>query len=329
MRNFTAFLAMVWFAFAVPLAAADETGSMKDKTPAPPSPNWDIAFGGYMASDYNFRGISQSNRWPSGSAYSELRYNPWPNLQLYYGNAIENVDYPNRAAGEVDSYGGIRPTFDKLTLDFGAWYYWYPGGRRYDGSGPEGPNPNCTNGFKLPGGCNVLEADVSYWEAYTKATYAVNDKLTVGGNVFYSPSWWSEDAYGTWASGNFKVILPTDFLPKDISFLPKDIGWFLLAEAGHYWFGQTKPFYGSVDLPGYTAWNAGIAFTWKVFTLDLRYWDTDLTKAECNILMSDHTATFSPDNVTRDNPSGLGSSWCGSSFVAKVSVDMTVNTNLK
>src|SRR5271163_318887 len=34
----------------------------------------------------------------------------------------------NRAAMELDVYGGIRPTFDKLALDFGYWFYSYPGG---------------------------------------------------------------------------------------------------------------------------------------------------------------------------------------------------------
>ena len=38
--------------------------------PAPVS-MWDIAFGALIASDYNFRGISQSDRHPSVSAYFE------------------------------------------------------------------------------------------------------------------------------------------------------------------------------------------------------------------------------------------------------------------
>ncbi len=33
-----------------------------------------------------------------------------------------------------------------------------------------------------------------------------------------------------------------------------------------------------------------MGFTWKVFTLDLRYYDTDLSKGDCNAFTSDPTA---------------------------------------
>ena len=39
--------------------------------PAPPPPVFDIAIGGVVESDYNFRGVSQSNNGPSGGAYFE------------------------------------------------------------------------------------------------------------------------------------------------------------------------------------------------------------------------------------------------------------------
>ncbi len=69
--------------------------------------------------------------------------------------------------------------------------------------------------------------------------------------------------------------------------------------------------------------------TYKVFTLDFRYYDTDLSRADCNVLTSDHTATFSPANITPINPGGLGSTWCDSAFIVKLSADLTMNTNLK
>ena len=50
-------------ALATPALAAD----LKFKAPPPPPPPpsmWDIAFGAALLSDYNFRGISQSNRGP-------------------------------------------------------------------------------------------------------------------------------------------------------------------------------------------------------------------------------------------------------------------------
>src|SRR5437660_12435348 len=84
-----------------------------------PSP-WDIAFGAVLMSDYNFRGISQSNRGPSVTAYSETRYNVNKDLQLYAGSQYWAVTLPTNPTCECDFYGGIRPTFGALALDFGA-----------------------------------------------------------------------------------------------------------------------------------------------------------------------------------------------------------------
>jgi uncharacterized protein (TIGR02001 family) len=88
---------------------------------APAPPAWDIAIIGALMSDYNFRGITQSNHRPSAAAGFEPRYNINPNLQAYAGISGESIDFPNRAAAEIDLYGGIRPTFGKLALDGGFW----------------------------------------------------------------------------------------------------------------------------------------------------------------------------------------------------------------
>ncbi len=100
--------------------AADLDKKMPVKAPAmaPMSP-WDIAFGAALMSDYNFRGITQSNHKPSVAAYFEPRYNFNDSLQGYVGVAGESISFPNRAAAEIDFYAGIRPTFGKLALDFG------------------------------------------------------------------------------------------------------------------------------------------------------------------------------------------------------------------
>jgi len=61
--------------------AADFRMPVKALPPAAPEPSmWDIAFGGALMSDYNFRGISQSDRGPSVFAYSELRFKPLANF---------------------------------------------------------------------------------------------------------------------------------------------------------------------------------------------------------------------------------------------------------
>src|SRR4029077_5340510 len=89
---------------------------------------WDLAFGSAIMHDYIFRGVTQSNHKPSVAAYFEPRYNVTKDLQLYVGVSGESISFANRAAAEIDVYGGIRPTFGAFALDIGVWGYLYPGG---------------------------------------------------------------------------------------------------------------------------------------------------------------------------------------------------------
>jgi len=316
--------------------AADLTMPVKAPPAAAPAATspWDVAFGGALMNDYEFRGITQSAHKASVAAYSELRYNVSPTLQLYYGNAGESIDFPNHAAAEIDFYGGVRPTFDKLAFDFGFWYYYYPGGINFNGLGlsaSDNTNASCANGFVVTGpfgtGCQVAKGNASFWEVYGKATYNVSDALAITGDVYYSPSWLNTGAYGLFASGIVKWTAPS-------AWFPKDWGAYFQGEVGYYWFGTTGAFYGTpafptgIKYPDYTTWNLGVAITYRVFTLDLRYWDTDLSKGNCAVLTSDHTATFGAA-FSPTNPAGLVSNWCGSTFVAKFSADLTLNTNVK
>ena len=73
----------------------------------------------------------------------------------------------------------------------------------------------CTNGFYTPTGyCNISKDDDSYWEVFGKGTYAFNDTVTVGGNVFYSPSWLNTGADGTYASGTLKLTAPSSLFDE-------------------------------------------------------------------------------------------------------------------
>ncbi len=69
----------------------------------------------------------------------------------------------------------------------------------------------------------------------------------------------------------------------------------------------------------YTNWDAGFGWTYKAFTLDLRYYDTNLTKGECSVFTSASNTSFSASNVTTQNPTGLTSNWCSAAYIAKLS----------
>src|SRR5260221_813415 len=87
--------------------AADLDKKMPVKAPAmaPMSP-WDIAFGAALMSDYNFRGITQSNHKPSVAAYFEPRYNFNDSLQGYVGVAVAEDSFPKPAAAAIELYCG-------------------------------------------------------------------------------------------------------------------------------------------------------------------------------------------------------------------------------
>jgi hypothetical protein len=316
------------------LAADMPVKAKKVVAPVPVVSAWDFAFGSAIMTDYLFRGITQSNHKPSVAVYFEPRYNINPNIQLYAGVSGESISFPNRAAAEIDYYGGIRPTVGPVAFDLGAIYYTYPGGRCFNAFVP-GTGADCianadpiTLGLPING--NVIKANVSFFEVYGKATWTVNDAVALGANVYYTPSYANSGAKGTYASGTAKFTLPA-------AMLPKDIGAYVSGEFGRQWLGTSDSFYGlpgtiyaaGVPYQSYNTWNAGVGVTYKVFTLDLRASGTSLTKAECNTLTSDFGASFAVGNITPTNPGGFGSNWCGTVVAAKFSADLTTETSLK
>jgi uncharacterized protein (TIGR02001 family) len=177
--------------FATPALGAD---LMVRKAPVAPPPvvsAWDIAFGGAIATDYNFRGISQSDRGFSASAYFEPRFNISQYLQLYAGIGGLSVKLPTDPAAEIDLYGGARLTFGGFGLDVGAMYYYYPRETQqfFTPFGTIGPTNFGLGAFTL--------ANTDFWEVYAKPTYNFNDVVIIGANLYYAPSWLNTGAPGT------------------------------------------------------------------------------------------------------------------------------------
>jgi hypothetical protein len=298
-------------ALAAPAAAADLV--TKAAPLAAPSPlPWDIAFGGAVMTDYNFRGISQSDRGPSATAYFEPRLNINPNWQLYAGVQGWATKLPTDPTGEFDLYGGIRPTFGPLAFDFGAMYYYYPNETQIFLDPVTGGAGNPL----IPGAIPWTKSDTDFWEVYAKVTWTANDWLAIGGYVYYAPDWLNTGADGTYFGGTVKVSAPS-------AWFPKDWGAYVSGELARYALGTTDAFFLFVDLPDYTYWNVGVAVTYKVFTLDLRYHGTDANRNECFVLTGDLRGLPGGGNTPGT------SKWCGDAFIAKLSADLTVNTNLK
>ncbi len=287
--------------------AADIVRKAPMKKAEPTPPPCDIAFGGGIQSDYNFRGVSQTDRGPGAWAYFEPRCKIHSNIELYAGAWAWSTKLPTTPTGEFDFYAGIRPTIGPLAFDFGFMYYYYP---------------REVQQWILPGNVGVTDVftgtpltlnDTDFWEVYGKVTWTATDWLALGAYVYYADSFLNTGAPGTFAGGTVKVTLPS-------SMLPTDVGAYVSAEAAHYWLGTATnyPFTAPFDLPDYTYWNAGFGFTYKVFTLDFRYHDTDLSTGQCQLLVGD----------PRGVPTGA-TKWCSEAFIAKASFDLTLNNNIK
>ena len=321
--------------------AADMAVKAVKAPPPPPFDPWDLAFGSAIMNDYIFRGVTQSNHKPSVAAYFEPRYNINKDVQLYIGTSFESISFPNRAAAEVDIYGGIRPTIGMFAFDFGLWGYLYPGGHCFNaaafpGSGLPGSELECILNGNLPFNGNVAKKNASFFEAYAKVNVTLNDQWQIGATEYYSPNFLNLGAWGNYASITGKWTAPST------TFGSSGVGMYISGEFGRQWLGTSDSFYGVAQLPGgpnytqgipepsYNTWNIGLGFTYKVFTLDLRYSDTNLTKGQCNAFTSDYTARIATaGSVSAINPGGFESNWCGATGIVKLSADLTAITNLK
>jgi uncharacterized protein (TIGR02001 family) len=312
-------LAMPAFAMSAagPALAADIAKPVyKAAAPAPAAPVWDVAFGGVITSDYNFRGVSQSNRGPSGGAYMEFQFTPGSYGTWYAGIAAMAIDWPGvtvtavssadygltNPSAEIDFYGGWRNTWGPLSLDLGFWYYYYP--------------KEIWNGFT---------GNSDFWEVYAKLAYNITPDFTLGANLFYTPHLlnYSEtfntlalagtgitgDARAFYLSGTFKWVTPWKH---------GDLGLYFSGELGH-WFIEDAPFVAAGALggsgigdPSYTYYNIGAAFTYKALTLDLRYHGTDMNALECASFL----VSAVPNSTNR---------WCGDTFIVSGKFDTTLN----
>lgn len=307
-------------AAGAPALAADLKPVYKAAPAAPAYNPWDVAVGAAVMTDYNFRGISQSDRGAAVSSYFEGRFKPTANVEWYAGVGGYSVKLPTDPSAEIDFYGGGRFTFDKFVLDLGVWYYYYPKERQVDGVIITAP----------PVG-NTTLGNTDFAEIYGKLNWNPNDNWAFSAQGYYAWDWLSTGASGTYGALTLKYTGTA---------LPSGWNWYVSGELGHYWLGTTDRVFTptgvavfnsltntGIDLPSYTTWNVGIGFTYKAMTIDLRYYDTDLNQAECNVLTGDPSATLAttPTLVTNVGPVFGRSNWCGSSFIGKLSFDTTLN----
>ena len=234
-----------------------------------------------FASDYIYRGTTLSDHGPAAGAAVEARFGP-----LYTGTTVATVKLPTQPVAEFTFAGGIRPTIATIDFDFGMTYFAYPGER-------------------LPG-----DTGINYWEAVIRGDRSIGEGVRVAGGYAYSPNVSNTGAWSQYVAAGVGFDVPGRLLPQNL-------GVSFTTAAGYSWFGNQAPQLGGLPLPPYLNWQAGVTFTHKAFNLDLRYYDTNLSKENCFVFTGDPNARLGGrvDPVT--NPAGLVSNWCGATFVAK------------
>lgn len=107
-----------------------------------------------LATDYRFRGISQTNKKPAFQGGFDFAHKSG----FYLGNWNSNVDagFYNGANIEMDFYGGYKGEFRSFSYDAGLLYYYYPG------SGAGGSNKIDNTELYIAGGWGPFALKYSY-----------------------------------------------------------------------------------------------------------------------------------------------------------------------
>ena len=235
-----------------------------------------------VASDYIYRGTTLSDHGPAAGAAFETRFGP-----LYAGTTVATVKLPTQPAAEFTFAGGIRPKIATIDFDFGVTYFAYPGER-------------------LPGETN----GINYWEAVIRGDRRIGEQVRVAAGYAYSPNVSNTGAWSQYVAAGVGYDVPSRSLPQNLAVS-------FTAAAGYSWFGNQAAQLGGFPLPAYLNWQAGVTFTHKAFNLDLRYYDTNLSKENCFVFTGDPNAQPGGRVNLVTNPDGLVSNWCGAAFVAK------------
>lgn len=135
------------------LLAAAATVAMGGVAAAQESP---VSFNVGVASDYVFRGVSQTDEGPQVFGGVDLAIGEMG----YAGVWASNVDFGDDTAAEVDFYAGVTPTLGPVSTDFAAIYYAY---------------------VDAPSG-----SDYNYWEFAASGTVPAGP-AEIGAAIYYSP----------------------------------------------------------------------------------------------------------------------------------------------
>jgi len=138
-----------------------------------------------LATDYMFRGISQTDGGPAIQGGFDYSYDSGTFADPYVGVWASNVSFGGSI--EADYYGGLAGEFSNgISWDVGGLWYDYPAGE--------------TSG----------QPDNEYFEAYGSLGYTFPGKYepSVGLDYAYSPDFFGETGAAHWISPSMSLSLP-------------------------------------------------------------------------------------------------------------------------
>jgi len=197
---------------------------------------------GTAASDYLFRGISQTRSRPATQATAELAHESG----LYIGGFLSNVRFAGTdARQEVDLFGGYRRTIGPYNFDlFGIWYT-YPGFDRAPGQ------------FRL----NYAEAALKVSREFGPVTFAV---LGAGSPNFFGSSGTGIyiEGQADWKTGVQDLVLGArlahQWIDRNPRFGTPDYLWWAVVVARDF----------AIERVG-------------TITASVGYYQTDISRADC------------------------------------------------
>lgn len=238
-------------------ALADGYGSGGSSKDAPADEGrkltWSITLG--ATSDYVFRGLSLSDERPAAQGSFDIGYGIF-----YAGVWSSNLDdglakdvHDGVGAVEIDLYAGIKPVVGPVTFDLGIIGYLYP-------------NENY----------NGIRGQAEYLELKAGASFAPFKDATLGGTIYYSPEYQytDGDSFAIEGTAGYTFHQVGPFVPT----ISGTFGYQEIEEAVNRAaaLGFAGSFGGGDNNNDYLYWNAGLALVVDKFTIDLRYWDTDI-----------------------------------------------------
>ena len=221
-------------------------GSIKD-APAPEARRCALSANVALATEYVFRGISQTAEGPAIQGGFDATCGIF-----YAGVWASNLDFGEGFAGddvaniEIDWYAGIKPKTGPIAWDLGIIYYTYP---------------------------NSLDVgrEFNYVELKVGGSTEVWKGGTAGVTAFYSPDYTLETGNVWTFEGAFAQSLPTVgmFTPTFSALIGYQVG-----EDDAY-----RALVANGD-DNYLYWNVGLTFGFlEKWSIDFRYWDTNISDA--------------------------------------------------